>query len=143
MAFAGSWLALIIIKKVSSYFMLRLIFKFFCLLFEWATRIPHHDCSKHKLNLGGGSSKVYTFSQTSEHLVVVAGTVSDVSQLEEAVFRYVAHVNEVDLFAYPYPQLFAQVYLLMNCFLFFQCCMQGKLHLFMEHLWDHAALHLS
>ena len=102
--FAGSWLALIIIKRVSSCFMPRLIFNFFCLLFEWATRIPHRDCSKHKLNLGGGSSKAYTFSQISEHLVVVAGTMSDVSQLEEAVFRYVAHVNEVDSFAYPYPQ---------------------------------------
>ncbi|KAF8803152.1 hypothetical protein BYT27DRAFT_7110804, partial [Phlegmacium glaucopus] len=51
------------------------------------------------MSLGGATCKNYTFSQIGEHLVA---RTSDVSQ--EAVFRYVAHVDEVDSLSYPYPQ---------------------------------------
>ena len=52
-------------------------------------------------NLGGGSSLTYSLAQINEHLVVRSHGLDQV--LKDAVFRYVAHVDDVELLKYPFP----------------------------------------
>jgi hypothetical protein len=57
------------------------------------------DAKKPKRRVGGGCvSKAYSFSQISDHLV--AGF-TEAGQ--DNVFRYVAHVDEIELLKYPSP----------------------------------------
>jgi hypothetical protein len=52
-----------------------------------------------KRRVGGGCSKSYSFSQISDHLVP-----GSMEAGQENVFRYVAHVDEIERLKYPSPQ---------------------------------------